>query len=141
MWYADGLSVFSILVIPIFYEGMNAGSTMCNNTDVSYWFGFHQDDISSIFEAADADNSGTLTVKEFQEVVGDILVRYPQVELYLKSHHMSQVTDLLKDDEGNNREEVDIEAFKSALCHVDSQMKSLPATAQVHARFSLFSAW
>lgn len=83
-----------------------------------------------IFAAADKDKSGTLSVQEFQDVIDDILVRYPQVDLYLKSHHMKDLRDLLRDAEGNEME-VDIEGFKSALLHVDSQMKSLPATAQV----------
>lgn len=61
----------------------------------------------------------------------DIIIRYPQVDLYLKSKHLLEATDLLRDSEGNEREEVDIEGFKLALSHVDSQMKSLPATAQV----------
>lgn len=97
------------------------------------------DDISTIFEAADKDNSGTLTLKEFQDVIEDILVRYPHVELYLKSHHMMDLTDLLRDAEGNEME-VDIEGFKSALSHVDSQMKSLPATAQVAAQQGTYLA-
>ncbi|XP_034701626.1 external alternative NAD(P)H-ubiquinone oxidoreductase B1, mitochondrial-like [Vitis riparia] len=92
------------------------------------------EDISTIFKTADKDNSGTLTVKEFQDVIDDILVRYPQVELYLKNKHLNDVKDLLKDPQGHEREEVDIEGFKSALRHVDSQMKSLPATAQVAAQ-------
>ncbi|KAG9150022.1 hypothetical protein Leryth_010087 [Lithospermum erythrorhizon] len=92
------------------------------------------EDISSIFEAADADNSGTLTIKEFEAVVGDIITRYPQVELYLKSMHLADVMDLLKDSEGNGKDEVNIEGFKRALSHVDSQLKSLPATAQVAAQ-------
>ncbi|XP_004243316.1 external alternative NAD(P)H-ubiquinone oxidoreductase B1, mitochondrial-like [Solanum lycopersicum] len=92
------------------------------------------EDISTIFEAADTDRSGTLTIKEFQDVLEDIIIRYPQVELYLKSNHLFQVTELFKDSEGNEREEVDIEGFKLALSHVDSQMKSLPATAQVAAQ-------
>ncbi|XP_030513167.1 external alternative NAD(P)H-ubiquinone oxidoreductase B1, mitochondrial-like isoform X2 [Rhodamnia argentea] len=92
------------------------------------------EDILSIFKAADKDNSGTLTIDEFQDVVDDILVRYPQVELYLKSKHLMDVTDLLRDPEGNQRESVDIEGFKSALSLVDSQLKSLPATAQVAAQ-------
>ncbi|KAK3404612.1 hypothetical protein EUGRSUZ_K00918 [Eucalyptus grandis] len=71
------------------------------------------EDISSIFKAADEDNS---------------------VELYLKSKHLKDATDLLRDPEGNERESVDTEEFKSALCHVDSQAKSLPATAQVAAQ-------
>lgn len=70
-------------------------------------------------------------MEELQDVVDDILVRYPQVDLYLKSKRLRNITDLLADSEGNARDEVDIEAFKSALSGVDSQMKSLPATAQV----------
>ncbi|KAL8506665.1 hypothetical protein ACS0TY_017528 [Phlomoides rotata] len=89
------------------------------------------EDIAEIFKAADLDNSGTLTIEEFQNVIEDIVVRYPQVELYLKSKHLAQVTDLLKDKYVNNREEVDIEGFKLALSLVDKQTKSLPATAQV----------
>ncbi len=57
------------------------------------------------------------------------------MELYLKSMHLSDVKDLLKDPQGNDQKEVDIEGFKLALSHVDSQMKSLPATAQVYMSF------
>lgn len=92
------------------------------------------EDIGAIFNAADKDKSGTLTVDEFQDIIDDIVIRYPQVELHLKDKHLSSVTDLLKDPEGNARKEVDIEGFKLALSQVDSQMKSLPATAQVAAQ-------
>lgn len=78
------------------------------------------------------DKSGTLTIKEFKDVMDDIIIRYPQVELYLKNQHLGDVTDLFKDSEGNYRPEVDIEQFKLALSHVDSQTKNLPATAQVY---------
>ncbi|KAL9453506.1 hypothetical protein AB3S75_009165 [Citrus x aurantiifolia] len=98
------------------------------------------EDISAIFAAADKDNSGTLTVEEFQDVIDDILIRYPQVELYLKNKHLNDVTDLLKDPQGNPRREVDIEGFKLALSHVDTQMKSLPATAQVAAQQGAYLA-
>ncbi|WZY85843.1 hypothetical protein YC2023_032227 [Brassica napus] len=91
-------------------------------------------DIANIFKAADVDNSGTLTEEELQDVVEDINVRYPQVELYLKSKHVRSIKDLLTDSEGNPKKEVDIKAFESALSGVDSQMKSLPATAQVAAQ-------
>ncbi|CAA3010260.1 external alternative NAD(P)H-ubiquinone oxidoreductase B1, mitochondrial, partial [Olea europaea subsp. europaea] len=90
-----------------------------------------QEDISKIFKAVDKDNSGTLTIEEFQDVIEDVIIRYPQVELYLKSKHLFDVIDLLRDIDGNDRLEVDIEGFKLALSHVDTQMKSLPATAQV----------
>ena len=92
---------------------------------------FLQEDIAAIFKAADKDNTGLLTIKEFKDVIDDILERYPQIEHYLKSMHLSDVTDLLKDSQGNDRDEVDIEGFKLALSHVDSQTKNLPATAQV----------
>ncbi|KAK9051985.1 hypothetical protein SSX86_028613 [Deinandra increscens subsp. villosa] len=92
------------------------------------------EDIAAIFNAADKDKSGTLTVEEFQDIIDDIIIRYPQVELHLQSARLSSVTDLLNDPEGNARKEVDIEGFKLALSQVDSQMKSLPATAQVAAQ-------
>ncbi|KAM7492291.1 hypothetical protein LguiA_035212 [Lonicera macranthoides] len=92
------------------------------------------EDIYTIFEAADTDKSGTLSIDEFKEVIDDIIIRYPQVDLYVKSKHLLEVTDLLKDAKGNYKDEVDIEGFKLALSQVDSQMKSLPATAQVAAQ-------
>ncbi|TYI87924.1 hypothetical protein E1A91_D04G170400v1 [Gossypium mustelinum] len=92
------------------------------------------EDIAAIFKAADKDNSGFLTVEEFKDVIDDILERYPQVEHYLKSKHLRDVTDLMKDSEGNDIDEVDIEGFKLALCQADSQVKNLPATAQVAAQ-------
>ncbi|XP_038888314.1 external alternative NAD(P)H-ubiquinone oxidoreductase B1, mitochondrial-like [Benincasa hispida] len=91
------------------------------------------EDIAAIFKAADRDNSGTLTVAEFQDVLDDILIRYPQVEIFLRSKHLRDVKDLLKDSQGHENE-IDIEGFKSALSHADTQMKSLPATAQVAAQ-------
>ncbi|VFQ61775.1 unnamed protein product [Cuscuta campestris] len=92
------------------------------------------EDITTIFKAADKDNSGTLTNEEFKDVIEDIIIRYPQVELYVKNKHLLEVVDLLQDDQGNKQGEIDIEGFKLALSHVDSQMKSLPATAQVAAQ-------
>ncbi|KAH0723785.1 hypothetical protein KY289_006829 [Solanum tuberosum] len=98
------------------------------------------EDISAIFKAADKDDSGTLSVEEFRDVLEDIIIRYPQVDLYLKSKHFLEAKDLFRDSEGNEREEVDIEGFKLALSHVDSQMKSLPATAQVAAQQGTYLA-
>ncbi|KAL3615230.1 External alternative NAD(P)H-ubiquinone oxidoreductase B1, mitochondrial [Castilleja foliolosa] len=92
------------------------------------------EDIAEIFKAADKDKSGTLTIEEFEDVIEDIVIRYPQVELYLKSKHLMEVSDLLKDKYVDDREEVDIEGFKLALSLVDQQTKSLPATAQVAAQ-------
>lgn len=94
-----------------------------------------QEDISAIFKVADKDNSGTLTVKEIQDILEDICIRYPQVELYLKSKQMRGIADLIKDAKGDIQKEsieLNIEEFKKALANVDSQVKNLPATAQVN---------
>lgn len=101
------------------------------------------EDISAIFSKADADNSGTLTLKEFREVIDDICERYPQVELYLKKKQMSDIFDLLKESKGDDTKEsieLNIEEFKSALSQVDSQMKNLPATAQVASQQGVYLA-
>ncbi|KAJ1434799.1 hypothetical protein SESBI_05159 [Sesbania bispinosa] len=79
---------------------------------------------SAIFKT-DKDHSGTLTVKEFQEVMDDICERYPQVELYLKSKQMRDIADLLKEAKGDVKKEsieLNIEELKAALSKVDSQM-------------------
>lgn len=75
-------------------------------------------------------NKGTLNIKDFQGAVKDICQRYPQVEIYLKKRKMKNIQDLLKSYEGEDQE-VNIEKFTKALSEVDSQMKNLPATAQV----------
>ncbi|KAL0310678.1 UNVERIFIED_CONTAM: External alternative NAD(P)H-ubiquinone oxidoreductase B2, mitochondrial [Sesamum angustifolium] len=101
------------------------------------------EDILAIFRKADKDKSGTLTVKEFQEVLDDIRERYPQVALYLKNKHMRTLVDLLKDSKGDavkGSVEVNLEEFKSALSQVDSQMKNLPPTAQVAAQQGTYLA-
>jgi len=97
-----------------------------------------QDDITAIFKKADKDNSGTLTVKEFQEAMKDISERYPQVELYLKNKQMRNIADLLKEVKGDDKKksiELNIEELTTALSKVDSQMKFLPATAQVNVLY------
>ncbi|XP_027346647.1 external alternative NAD(P)H-ubiquinone oxidoreductase B1, mitochondrial-like isoform X2 [Abrus precatorius] len=98
------------------------------------------DDITAVFEAVDKNKSGTLTVEEFQDVMDDIVLRYPQVEHYLKRKHLRDFSTLWKDLQGNDCKEIDIEAFKLALSHADSQMKSLPATAQVAAQQGAYLA-
>lgn len=66
----------------------------------------------------------------FKSVVEDICQRYPQVELYLKKKKLRNIANLLKSANGDNTE-LSIETFKQALSEVDTQMKNLPATAQV----------
>ena len=102
-----------------------------SETSQSLMFGYVcQEDIAAIFGKADKGETGTLNKKEFKGVVKDICQRYPQVELYLKKKKLRNIANLLKSANGDNTE-LSIETFKQALSEVDTQMKNLPATAQV----------
>ncbi|KAL7128900.1 hypothetical protein ABFS83_13G025600 [Erythranthe nasuta] len=90
------------------------------------------EDISAIFNKADKKNTGRLKVDDFKEVINDICERYPQVAIHLKKKQLKNFNNLLKNSQGDD--ELDIEKFKLALSEVDSQMKNLPATAQVAAQ-------
>ncbi|ERN03499.1 hypothetical protein AMTR_s00003p00269890 [Amborella trichopoda] len=101
------------------------------------------EDISDIFRITDKDNSGTLTVQEIKNVIDDIRIRYPQLEIYLKKEKLEDVMDMLRgfieSGQGESKE-LDIEQFKTAFANVDSQMKNLPATAQVAAQQGAYLA-
>ncbi|KAK7342204.1 hypothetical protein VNO80_25148 [Phaseolus coccineus] len=97
------------------------------------------EDIAVIFSKADKENTGKLDLKEFKNVVGDIIERYPQVDIYLKKNQMKDMASLLKKSQ-ESAITVDIEYFKEALSKVDSQMKNLPATAQVAAQQGVYLA-
>lgn len=91
-----------------------------------------QEDISAIFSKADKNKSGTLNMKDFHDVMDDILERYPQVKLYLKKKKMKNFAALLKNTQENDQNKpIEIDNVKTALTEVDSQMKNLPPTAQV----------
>ncbi|PSS05755.1 External alternative NAD(P)H-ubiquinone oxidoreductase [Actinidia chinensis var. chinensis] len=99
------------------------------------------EDIMAIFSKADKIQSGTLTVTDFKDVINDICERYPQVEIYLKEKQLKNFVELLKNYQGNAQKEIiDIELFKAALSEVDTQMKNLPATAQVAAQQGAYLA-
>ncbi|XP_057488222.1 external alternative NAD(P)H-ubiquinone oxidoreductase B3, mitochondrial-like [Actinidia eriantha] len=99
------------------------------------------EDIMAIFGKADKIQSGTLAVADFKDVIDDICERYPQVEIYLKEKQLKNFVELLKNYQGNAQKEIiDIELFKAALSEVDTQMKNLPATAQVAAQQGAYLA-
>lgn len=101
------------------------------------------EDLSYIFELADKDNSGKLTVEEFRDVMKDIIERYPQVDIYMKRKQMDSVTNLLagEAESGKGKKiELNIDEFKARFSDVDSQMKTLPATAQVAAQQGVYLA-
>ncbi|KAL2619870.1 hypothetical protein R1flu_000075 [Riccia fluitans] len=92
------------------------------------------EDINKLFELADKDKSGTLTVEEFKEMMEWARKRYPQIETFMKKKQLKDVRLLIKSAEASHttdKTEVDLEAFKEAVAEIDSQMTRFPATAQV----------
>ncbi|KAG8386912.1 hypothetical protein BUALT_Bualt03G0198200 [Buddleja alternifolia] len=96
------------------------------------------EDISAIFNKANKKNTGRLKVDDFKEVINDICERYPQVEIHLKRKQLRKFLHLLKNSQG--KDELNNEKFKLALTEVDTQMKNLPATAQVAAQQGVYLA-
>ncbi|CAM6092499.1 unnamed protein product [Calypogeia fissa] len=95
------------------------------------------EDIGDLFHKADVDNSGTLTVQEFKDCMELVKERYPQIELYMGRQHLKSLVDLMNTATAAGKQddiELSLEQFKEALSKVDSQMKVLPATAQVAAQ-------
>ncbi|KAG9140422.1 hypothetical protein Leryth_022947 [Lithospermum erythrorhizon] len=93
------------------------------------------DDVSAVFHRTHKDKSGTLSDKEFQEILKDICERYPQAKLYFKAKKIHSLIDLIKKSAGvaqQNTGDIDLEEFKLALSEVDSHIKKLPPTGQVY---------
>ncbi|GAB2214973.1 hypothetical protein Droror1_Dr00019343 [Drosera rotundifolia] len=103
-----------------------------------------KEDIAEIFNKADKEKRGKLNLKAFKAVVEEICERYPHVEIYMKKKQFKNIVKLLKTNTESNGDkqasEIDIEQFKVALAEVDSQMKNLPATAQVAAQQGAYLA-
>lgn len=96
------------------------------------------EDMAYLFQLADTDRNGLISAKDFEVVVRRVRKRYPQIDVYLKHHHLKSIMDLLeecnKSSDGGSNIQLDLDAFKKALGQADSQMKSYPATAQVAAQ-------
>jgi len=101
------------------------------------------EDITNLFELADKEKSGLLTAEEFLETAEQIRPEYPQIDIYLEHQHMESVIGLLDNavkDGKQSTVQLDLEHFRKAMCKVDSQLKSMPATAQVAAQQGAYLA-
>ncbi|KAL3691359.1 hypothetical protein R1sor_005010 [Riccia sorocarpa] len=101
------------------------------------------DDIAYLFEKADVDHSGTLSVQEFLTVMEEARERYPQIDVYMQRQHLKNVADMAEVsmyDEKHREKQLCIEEFKKSLGDVDKQMKLFPATAQVAAQQGAYLA-
>jgi NADH dehydrogenase FAD-containing subunit len=84
------------------------------------------DTMVDLFTEGDADKDGKLSLIELEELIKKNKKAYPQFQLYVdKVAHYYEKFDVNKDGM------LDVNEFKSLLEMADSQLKPLPATAQV----------
>eukprot|EP00850_Spirogloea_muscicola_P010582 SM000062S19968 [mRNA] locus=s62:663323:667864:- [translate_table: standard] len=95
-----------------------------------------QEDINYLFKRADKNGDGKLTRDELKTILEEVKGRYPQIAIHLKRRQIRNLIGDMEDgDKGPGQDKpVDIAKFKEAICKVDAQMKTLPATAQVAAQ-------
>lgn len=99
------------------------------------------EDIAYLFKLSDVDNDGSLSLTEFVTTMDKVKVRYPQIQYYMERQHMKGVVGLLDEAMQKGKDiKLDIDHFSQAICKVDSQMKSSPATAQVAAQQGAYLA-
>jgi len=89
----------------------------------------------SIFTEADVDNSGGLDIDEFRAVVVRYTNLYPQLMEYSK-----RINNLFQEYDTNRDNKLSSAEFRQFLMMADSQIKSLPATAQVASQEGIYLA-
>eukprot|EP00898_Chlorokybus_atmophyticus_P001712 jgi/Chlat1/2541/Chrsp175S02394 len=90
-------------------------------------------DAKELFNMADTENSGTVSLKEFEVAMEALRKQYPQIDIYLQRETFQNLLNEFCD-KTTDVHELNIKDFTRALKKVDSQMKNLPATAQVAAQ-------
>lgn len=78
-----------------------------------------------LFQAADADQNGTLDFEEFQKFVVKMAKQYPQLASNMKKM-LSDFQEADSDKSGT----LGLEEFKAFLKKADRKLKTLPATGQ-----------
>ncbi|KAI8081474.1 pyridine nucleotide-disulfide oxidoreductase-domain-containing protein [Halteromyces radiatus] len=82
--------------------------------------------IIELFERADKNHDGMLTMEEFAHVVKYISRRYP-----LTKQHLGQLVEMFDTYDKDKNGLLDMDEMRTLLQDVDSKMTHLPATAQV----------
>eukprot|EP01118_Nematostelium_gracile_P012334 TRINITY_DN4496_c0_g1_i1.p1 TRINITY_DN4496_c0_g1~~TRINITY_DN4496_c0_g1_i1.p1 ORF type:complete len:586 (-),score=128.53 TRINITY_DN4496_c0_g1_i1:48-1805(-) len=79
-----------------------------------------------LFEEADVNKDGFLSISEFQNLLTEQIPHYPQLEFYAKKFE-----ELFERADANRDGKVSLEEFKNIVAFVDARVKMLPQTAQV----------
>eukprot|EP00794_Sanderia_malayensis_P018959 gene18959-20865_t len=104
------------------------------------------DEVHHLFNLADANKDGSLSLEEFQAAMENARTKFPQVALHLEkafeqSKSIPEVSDIhdviditFDAADANQDDRLSMEEFSNFLALVDQELKSLPATAQVAAQ-------
>ncbi|KAI9485133.1 pyridine nucleotide-disulfide oxidoreductase-domain-containing protein [Zychaea mexicana] len=84
------------------------------------------DHIMELFENADQDKDGSLTLDEFASSVEEMRTRFP-----LTKQHLGELVHMFKKYDADNSGTLEVQEMHTLLSDIDKKMTQLPATAQV----------
>lgn len=85
----------------------------------------------SLFEKADVNKDGSLSLAEFQAMIEQSRREYPHLEAYLGYASKDSIEAMYKRADADGKFGISLDEFEVALAEVDKELKSLPPTAQV----------
>ncbi|XP_065051948.1 uncharacterized protein LOC135681414 [Rhopilema esculentum] len=88
-------------------------------------------DVTDLFEKADANKDGSLSMDEFREIMEQAKNLYPQVSLHFSTEYNESLQRAFEKADENKDQRLSLDEFKGILAEIDKELKSLPATAQV----------
>lgn len=88
-------------------------------------------DVTELFNKADFDKDGSLSLDEFKVIMEAAKKLYPQVTLHLSTEYNESLKQAFETADANGDGRLCAGEFKKFLGDIDGELKSLPATAQV----------
>jgi uncharacterized protein YggL (DUF469 family) len=82
--------------------------------------------VNDIFNEADINKDGVLSLDEFTNIINKYKRKYPQLEEYSK-----RIKKSFEDADKNKDQKLSLDEFQLLIKNIDEKLKSLPATAQV----------
>jgi len=95
----------------------------------------------SLFEKADVNKDGSLSMAEFQVMIEQSRKEFPHLEAYLGYASQDSIETMYKRADKDGDLSVTLEEFEAALAEVDKELRVLPPTAQVAAQQGQYLAY
>jgi len=94
-----------------------------------------QQRLHELFKQADTDKTGLLSFAEFRTFMDAVISTYPQLEDYIR-----RLNKIFVQYDTNKDGHLSIDEFKNILLEADTNLKNLPATAQVASQQGIYLA-